>query len=650
MPRNGCGTMQKPTTVYRDIFTASPQAMAIFDAEAHLLETNAALSVFLKNRTVTLRPGMTLSDFVSPDFWNAPVLLLGGCAPGSATCSYLVSPPNGPNIDLQIRTTGQGDSFVTVSDASEEAADRDRLRDLIATRTQQLIASEERLSLIANEVPAGIAHIDRDFTILYANKRFARAYGITPAQMIGKNAYDVLHPHTMEQSSRFFEQARRGMLVDFEMRVELPKQKFKDVRTLLRPEKPSSGEVIGFYLVSIDVTRRKATMRALMQSQKMDALGRMASGISHDFNNLLTVILGNLLPLSERPDSADITEEFIMPAIAAARRGSALTRRLVSLARREQFDARPTDIGEAIREIYSLLQSSIPSTLAIELHQTASLPSAVIDRAQFEMALLNLVLNARDATGGRGRIDITLAPYVLPATEAEVSRLPAGNYVSLSIRDDGCGMSEDLTEKIFEPFFTSKTGGGSGLGLSMVYGFVEQSNGAIYVTSAPGQGSEFTILLPSVDLAPEEYGAPLLPDIPTTAPQALPGSAPDRGIALLVEDDADVRRALCRKLSTTGFTVLEAGDAEEALEVLELIQGITAVISDIDMPGAMNGVELAHHLAERHPDLDVVLMSGKPEHLEHDIWPTDVPFLKKPFTQQELLACFDHRPRQSQRN
>jgi|GEM_PF-1271 Response regulators consisting of a CheY-like receiver domain and a winged-helix DNA-binding domain len=323
-----------------------------------------------------------------------------------------------------------------------------------------------------------------------------------------------------------------------------------------------------------------------------------------------------------------------MPAISAARCGSALTKRLVSLARREQFDARPTDIGEAVREIYSLLQSSIPSTLTINLTQKAALPCAFIDRSQFEMAILNLALNARDATGGRGRIDITLAPYALPPAEAELSRLPAGNYVRLSFKDDSCGMSEDLTEKIFEPFFTSKTGGGSGLGLSMVYGFAEQSNGAIYVNSAPGQGSEFTILLPSVDLTPEEYIGPLLPDTSSDTT----GEDLDRGIALLVEDDVDVRRALCHKLTATGFTVLEASDADEALDVLSVVQGITAVISDIDMPGAMNGVDLARRLTDSRPDLHVVLMSDKSGHLDKDIWPSDVPFLNKPFTQEELLA------------
>lgn len=634
--------MRKQQSVYEAIFGASPQATAIFGADEQLRAANAALTSFMDSIPMVLPPDLRLSEFLSAEFWRGPVIPVTGYGPNSSSGIYLVSHPGGRNIELQLQATEQGDSFVTLSDALEEVADRNRLQDLIATRTRQLIASEERLSLIANEVPAGIAHIDKDFTVLYANKRFARAYRITPEQIIGQNAYDVLHPDTMEHSSRFFEQARRGMLVDFEMRVKLPGNKFKDVRTLLRPDKPSAGEVIGFYLVSIDVTRRKATMSALMQSQKMDALGRMASGISHDFNNLLTVILGNLLPLSERSDSAAIREEFLEPAISAARRGSALTKRLVSLARREQFDARPTDIGEAIREIYSLLQSSIPSTLKINLTQKAPLPAAFIDRSQFEMSILNLALNARDATDGRGQIDIELEPYVLPAAEAEVSRLAPGNYVKIAFRDDGCGMSPDLAEKIFEPFFTSKTGRGSGLGLSMVYGFVEQSNGAIYVDSTEGCGSEFTILLPSLEIAPEDYVGHVWPET-----EFCPSDQNERvealGIALIVEDDVDVRRALCRKVTSVGFTVLEASDAEEALDVIGVVQGITTVISDIDMPGAMNGIDLAHRLSALRPELKVVLMSGKPKPSDKQVWPVAVPFLAKPFTQEELLSAVGRR-------
>ncbi|WP_339110115.1 ATP-binding protein [Thioclava sp. GXIMD4216] len=542
-----------------------------------------------------------------------------------------------PELELQLDDMGGAGTIVTCRQIRPPAQDPGALQRLIETRTRQLIASEERLRIIANEVPAGIAHIDEDLTILYANRRFARAYGLTPETMIGRNTRDVLHCNTMEQSARFFEQARRGMVVDFEMRVELPGARFKDVRTLLRPARPSSGEVIGFYLVSIDVTRRKETMNALMRSQKMDALGRMASGISHDFNNLLTIILGNLVPLSEQLGQSPLREEFLRPAISAARRGSDLTRRLVSLARREELDPLATDIGEATQEICALLRSSIPSTLTLELLHDPVLPAALVDRSQLEMALLNLALNARDATGGRGTIRICLSAHDLPAEEAEVSRIPAGRYLRILFEDDGCGIRPEILERIFEPFFTSKQGGaGSGLGLSMVYGFVQQSNGTIHVDSRPGIGTSFTILLPSVDLSPAPPRArpaplPARPPFPPAAQTA----PPRHGVTLIVEDDADLRHLLCRRLAHAGHAVIDAASSQEALALIGQIEDIRAVISDIDMPGTMTGLDLAVHLRRHRPDLPVTLMSGKPKPLQP--WPEHVGFVQKPFDPAILL-------------
>ena len=410
--------------------------------------------------------------------------------------------PDGMVIEVAGNPLPSGGFVSTYTDVSEQAGREAQLKATLEQRTRELFLTEARLTLIADEVPAGIAHIDRDMNILYANKRFARAYQRTPAQVIGKNAWEVLSAETLNESSRYFEQAQRGVQVDFEMRLELPDGQFKDVRTLLRPDSQSSGQVRAFYLVSIDVTRRKATMSALMRSQKMDALGRMASGISHDFNNLLTIILGNLIPLSEQVEDPALAEEFIMPAISAARRGSALTKRLLTLARRDQFDPVPTDIASAVEEICNLLHSSIPATLRVVLEQSETTPMAMVDQSQLEMALLNLSLNARDATQDHGTITIRTSSYDLSAEEAELSRLPPGAFVRIDFTDDGCGMSHELVEKIFEPFFTSKVAGtGSGLGLPMVYGFVRQSNGAIWVDSTLGKGTTFTILLPCATAA-----------------------------------------------------------------------------------------------------------------------------------------------------
>lgn len=440
--------------------------------------------------------------------------------------------------------------FMTVyTDVSLQHSIQDELERRVAERTEALKLSDERLKLIANEVPAGIAHVDQNLTIQYANTRFAAAYGLTTDQVIGRNAYDVLHPVTMEESARYFEQCRRGALVDFEMTVQLPGRESRDIRTLLRPERPSSGEVIGFYLLSIDVTRQKAMTSALLRSQKMDALGRLASGISHDFNNLLTIILGNLVPLSEQLTDEELNEEYLSPAISAARRGSNLTKRLLTLARREPFDPTLVPIEDAMHDLLKLLRSSLPETISVN-HIPSDTPLTVqIDLAQMEMALLNLAMNARDAISGPGSITIETTRYDLQPSEAEVLKLAAGPFAKITVADTGCGMSAEQCERIFEPFFTSKAAGaGFGLGLSMVYGFVRQSNGAIWVNSIPNSGTRFSMLLPLVETpATAETDSAADADIPA------PPAASDLDLILVVEDDHEVRRVVRRKITKPTF-------------------------------------------------------------------------------------------------
>lgn len=540
---------------------------------------------------------------------------------------------DGTNIEISGHPLPGGGFVTTYTDISDLVLQREALRKEVERKTTELQLSEQRLSLIADEVPAGIAHIDRNMNILYANKRFANAYGYTAPAVIGMNAHDLLHPRTMSESRKFFEQARRGALVDFEMRIELPGERFKDIRTLLRPERPSAGEVIGFYLLSIDVTRRKATSSALMRSQKMDALGRLASGISHDFNNLLTVILGNLIPLGEELDDTELISEFLAPAIAAARRGSTLTQRLLTLARREQLDPQPTEIAEAIDDTCKLLSASLPSTLSLITKHDHALPPALVDRAQLEMAILNLAMNARDATKGQGTISIETALHPLEPDEASFQHMRAGDYIRICFSDDGCGMTSEMAEKIFEPFVTSKAAGkGSGLGLSMVYQFVGQSNGAIWVDSTPGEGTTFTILLPlseemadapdalEEDRISSDHNAPLL--------------------VLLIEDDPDVRRAIRHKISRLGYHLVEAGTADEAMGLLDQVQGIDVVLSDIDMPGRVDGCALARHLRKAPLAPPVVLMSGKAGPSPADPLLGDIPFLAKPFTIEALRGAF----------
>lgn len=549
---------------------------------------------------------------------------------------------DGSSIEVEGHPLPSGGFVTTYTDITDIVRQRESLSEEVARKTTLLKLSERRLSLIADEVPAGIAHIDKDMNILYANKRFARAYGRDASEVIGLNTSEVLHPRTLSESRKFFEQARRGALVDFEMRIELPGERFKDIRTLLRPEQARRGEVVSFYLLSIDITRRKATSSALMRSQKMDALGRLASGISHDFNNLLTVILGNLVPLSEQLTDEELISEFLTPAISAARRGSSLTKRLLTLARREQFDPEPIAIGEAIEDIAKLLSSSLPGSLRLEQSHAPDLPDAMVDRAQFEMALLNLAINARDATEGRGTIRIETTLHALQPDEAGFHHMRAGDYIRISFSDDGCGMSPELAETIFEPFVTSKAAGqGSGLGLSMVYRFVRQSNGAIWVESQPDKGTRFIILLPITDAAPVA-----LPR--RDEPVAVPPAGEQPRLILLVEDDPDIRRTIRRKIGRLGHHLIEAGNAAEAIGLIEQVRDLNIVLSDIDMPGDLDGCGLAWHLSGKHPDLPIILMSGKsaPDHGDNKL--ANIPFLAKPFSEEELRSALNQAVAQRQ--
>lgn len=614
------------------------QGVTIFDQSLKLVAWNSTfLAIYGYPRSMAF-PGADFESFIA---FNARK---GDYGPGDAAAQIAERVAiarqfrrhrmqrrraDGSSIEIEGHPLPSGGFVTTYTDITDVVRQREILREEVARKTSALHLSEQRLGLIADEVPAGIAHLDEDMNFLYVNKRFAHAYGLEASAAIGLNAAEVLHPRTLSESRKFFEQSRRGALVDFEMQIELPGGRFKDIRTLLRPERPASGEAAGFYLLSIDITRRKATSNALMRSQKMDALGRLASGISHDFNNLLTVILGNLVPLAEGLDDAELVSEFLTPAISAARRGSALTKRLLTLARREELDPQPTAIPDAVEDICKLLAATLPGSLRLVQDHGDDLPLAMVDQAQLEMALLNLAMNARDATEGQGTIRIETSLYALQPDEAGFHHMRAGDYIRLRVSDDGCGMSPDMAEKIFEPFVTSKAAGkGSGLGLSMVYRFVRQSNGAIWVDSRPDHGTVFTIMLPV------DHGGSVSAPAPSSHTPAPPDDQPR--LILLVEDDPDVRRAIRRQIGRLGHHLIEVGSADEALVLIEQVHGIEIVLSDIDMPGRLDGCALAERLCDRQPALPVVLMSGKTDPTRANNRLANVPFLAKPFTDEDL--------------
>ncbi len=522
--------------------------------------------------------------------------------------------------------------FVTVyTDITEVKARNRILEQRVETRTAQLRLSEERLQLIADEVPAGIAHLDNEMNVLFVNKRFARAYGREPAQIVGKACKDILHAQTLENSSRFFEQARRGAVVDFEMEIMLPNGQRREIRTYLRPERPSDGDVVGFYLLSLDVTRLKAASSALLQSQKMDAIGRMSSGISHDFNNVLQIIMGNLVPLAERLNDRELAEEYLEPAIAASRRGRDLTRRLLSLAKSEPINPRPVDISKLISEMIDLLRSTFPSDIEIEFVDSTHCLFAMVDSAQLEMALLNLFMNARDAMGSRGCLTIAIKQEEMGPGEAEMHRLSVGPYLSISVSDNGIGISQEELERVFEPFFSSKVSSdGTGLGLSMVYGFVKESNGIVFVESKLNVGTTFSILLPHAMSVPSDSENDLMLEAGTS------GRASTKPLVLLVEDDEGVRKVVRRQLIELEYPLIEAEDATVALDLSRSIPEIELVLSDVSMPGDMDGLALADILSQEKPRLGIILMSAQRATLKESGKADRYPFLAKPFDKIDL--------------
>ncbi|MBL8483391.1 MAG: PAS-domain containing protein, partial [Rhodocyclaceae bacterium] len=346
--------------------------------------------------------------------------------------------------------------------------------------------SEERMRLISDNVPAMIGYFDRHEIFRYGNRGYERWFahdqiaGKTIEEVVGTQVYTLVHQHVRTALS--------GRQVSYEYHVERDNGDIAYARSTLVPEFSADGEVRGCFVLSIDITEQRRTQAALAQAQKMEAIGQLSGGIAHDFNNILTVVIGNLSVLESR--SGAEAQEFLAPALAAARRGVELIRRLLTFSRQQPLLPRPVDVGALIQELVRLLRRSLPENIDIEAAADHAPLYAMTDPNQLESALLNLALNARDAMPGGGRLRIEAVAAPLGESEAAASDVAPGDYLRISVRDTGTGMDEATLARVFEPFFTTKPfGSGSGLGMAMVYGFVKQSGGAIRLESRPGAGT-----------------------------------------------------------------------------------------------------------------------------------------------------------------
>ncbi|MFO1228620.1 PAS-domain containing protein [Thauera aminoaromatica] len=500
----------------------------------------------------------------------------------------------------------------------------------VAQRTAELERSSAQLRLITDSVPALIAYFDADRRYRYINRGYHEWFGLNPAHPERISAKAYLGAATYAGIKHNVFRALGGESVSFEYDVTTKMGKALVARTTLIPEIRADGTVAGCFELTFDITEQLRAQAMLVQAQKMEALGQLTGGLAHDFNNILTVVLGNLEALRrERRDSGDVAE-YVTPAIEAARRGAELIRRLLSFARKQPLVVRETEAGAVVTEVLRLVQRSIPEDRRLTAEGADVAAWALTDPQLLQSSLLNLILNARDATATGGHIALTAAPRELGTEAAARLELEAGTYVAVSVADDGCGMDEATLARVFEPFFTTKgMGSGTGLGMAMVYGFVKQSGGGIEVRSRPGQGTTVTLWLPACD--PPDTGDLAAQD------QQDAGRGP-QGLALLVEDDRQVRQVVRRDLLALGYSVLEAENGSEALAILDRTPSIALVLTDMVMPGGIDGRVVATHARVHCRVPRVALMSGYAADAAPDDW---LPVLGKPFTRGQLAAWLD---------
>jgi signal transduction histidine kinase len=379
---------------------------------------------------------------------------------------------------------------------------------------------------------------------------------------------------------------------------------------------------------------RRRMEDVLRQAHKMQAVGHLTGGIAHDFNNLLTVISGNLEMLSLKAAATPALQRFLTTAVGATERAARLTQQLLAFSRKQHLQPQPVGLDRLADGIEDLFRRTIGADVELKLTVEADLWPALVDPNQVETALLNLVINARDA--GARRIEIRLRNARIDEAYAErhVDAIP-GDYVEFCVSDNGSGMAPDVLARAFEPFFTTKeVGRGSGLGLSMVYGFVKQSKGQVRLESRQGEGTTVLIYLPRA--AAETAVAPIRQ--PGAEPPLLPRTGEGKRV-LIVEDDDDVRDIAVSVLADNGYEVVEAETAHRALDILAREDGVDVVFTDIVMPGTVNGIELAKTITERWPSLPVIVTTGYAERLsDPENLPGHVVFLSKPYRPFDLVT------------
>lgn len=520
---------------------------------------------------------------------------------------------------------------------SERTADLAKANDHLRTEMSErrraedaVLASRDQLRLITDNMPALIAQFDKEQRFCFANKVAERWLARPAQELLGKPVSEFFDGDIYEKIQAGIETVLSGQTVNYEQEIVYPDGIKRDVEITYLPEFDKDGTVNGWFALSIDVTERRRDEDQLRQYQKMQALGHLTGGVAHDFNNLLSVVLGNAEILE---GSLGQDQPQLQAIMRAATRGGEVTQRLLAFSRKQPLNPQAIDLHTLAIDMASMLDRILGENIEIEVKSEESLWTTNADPGQVENALMNLVVNAQHAMQNGGKLVLKTSNAVLDESYTERrDGIPPGEYVMLSVIDNGAGMSPDVLEHVFEPFFTTKDiGAGTGLGLSMVYGFARQSNGHVTIESEEGQGTTVKLYLPrALDLVQRSDRAEA-----AVAPKG------QGKCVLVVEDDSDLRALTSAMLSQFGYTVFEAGDAVSALQILRQSPPIDLLLSDVSLPGGMSGPELARAVRGEKPDTGILFMSGNAENISFGGVPlVDSPLLlTKPFRMQELAKA-----------
>jgi PAS domain S-box-containing protein len=521
----------------------------------------------------------------------------------------------------------------------------DGLRHMAAALQQ----SESRLRLIADNLPMLIAYVDTARRVLFINRTGVAWSGRPLEDIVGGTIARLFAADSYRAVGDSIARAIAGRVGQVEETLSFPDGTRRTVEASFIPDfagseaRPADAEKVrGFFVAMIDVTARRESEEQLRQALKMEAVGRLTGGVAHDFNNLLGIIVGNLdlvgLDLADRPAERTLIDR----AIGAAERGASLTQRLLAFSRKQTLLPRLTDVNRLVLDMSDMLVRMLGESIEVAPSLCREPCYVRIDTNQLESALLNLAVNARDAMPDGGRL--TIATMTMAAEDAaRFPELAPGNYVMISVSDTGTGMAPDVSARAFEPFFTTKeVGKGSGLGLSMVFGFVKQSGGHVEIESEPAYGTTVRLYLPR---SAERVGDAVDADEP-----AATTSGKGR-LVLVVEDNRDLLAFSVAALNRLGYRTAQAEDAAGALDILERLPEVSILFTDIMLPGGMDGVSLGREAQRRRPGIKLLFTSGfaqfdaqrgVPRELRPGVTlPRDAELISKPFRVSDLRRHLD---------